>query len=210
MFRNAWVPLFEQYDVDMIFGGHDHTYQHSLVNDIDYIVAGGGGAPLYSVSPESWTVFAAKEYNYIIVEVAGEDVTITAKTPDGTILETFAISGDFGAGTGKDLPAHCSDLDYDEDGLGDGDELLGCTDPYVADTDGDGFNDGDETAAGSDPCDENSIPETDDDDDVADDDDDTADDDDDTIDDDDATDDDDANEPDAGGDDDDDDGGCCG
>jgi len=44
--RESWVPLFEQYDVDIIFNGHDHDYERSFCGGRYYIVAGGGGAPL--------------------------------------------------------------------------------------------------------------------------------------------------------------------
>jgi hypothetical protein len=43
------------------------------------------------------------------------------------------------------------DLDADDDGLGDADELARGTDPHVADTDGDGLGDGDEVGRGTDP-----------------------------------------------------------
>jgi len=43
--RETVVPLFEKYNVDIVFAGHDHDYERSLVNGIYYIVTGGGGAP---------------------------------------------------------------------------------------------------------------------------------------------------------------------
>ncbi len=45
--RDTWVPLFEQYGVDVVFNGHDHCYERSFCGGIYYIVTGGGGAPLY-------------------------------------------------------------------------------------------------------------------------------------------------------------------
>ena len=206
-FRNVFTPLFEQYDIDAHFSGHDHSYQHNAVNDIDYLVAGGGGAPLYGVSAESWTILAEKTLNYVVVEVAGTVVTFTARRPDASLIETFSIDQDYGGvGTGKSVPEPCSDLDFDEDGLSDGEEFKMCTSPYESDTDGDGFDDGTETDAGSDPCDDSSVPTTDDDDDTTDDDDDTTDDD--TTDDD--TADDDSSDDDKAGDEDDDEDSCCG
>jgi 3',5'-cyclic AMP phosphodiesterase CpdA len=41
------VPLFEEHGVDMVFSGHNHHYERSFKDGIYYIVAGGGGAPLY-------------------------------------------------------------------------------------------------------------------------------------------------------------------
>ena len=45
----ALVPMFEKYHVTAALFGHDHNYQHYLKNGVHYIVAGGGGAPLYDV-----------------------------------------------------------------------------------------------------------------------------------------------------------------
>jgi len=47
-------------------------------------------------------------------------------------------------------------VDYEPDGLANGDEYLWDTNPQVADTDGDGVSDGDEVANGSDPKDADS------------------------------------------------------
>jgi predicted phosphodiesterase len=54
--RNDLVPLFEQYGVDMVFSGHDHVYERGTVNDVKYVVTGGGGAPLYAIAGDWWTV----------------------------------------------------------------------------------------------------------------------------------------------------------
>jgi len=51
--RTTWVPLFEKHGVDVVFNGHDHTYERSLHNGIYYIVTGGGGAPLYDQERDS-------------------------------------------------------------------------------------------------------------------------------------------------------------
>jgi 3',5'-cyclic AMP phosphodiesterase CpdA len=41
------VPLYEEYDVDMVFSGHDHIYERSFKEGVHYVVSGGGGAPIY-------------------------------------------------------------------------------------------------------------------------------------------------------------------
>jgi 3',5'-cyclic AMP phosphodiesterase CpdA len=41
------VPLFEQFDIDLVLSGHNHNYERSYKNDIYYIITGGGGASLY-------------------------------------------------------------------------------------------------------------------------------------------------------------------
>jgi len=59
--------LFLQYGVTTVFSGHDHCYERSLYKDaktgaeLNYIVAGGGGAPLYGVDPD-----AAKDNPHLV------------------------------------------------------------------------------------------------------------------------------------------------
>ena len=41
--RSTWGPIFEQYGVDVVFTGHDHSYERSRYVD-DYLVGGGNGS----------------------------------------------------------------------------------------------------------------------------------------------------------------------
>jgi len=172
--RESLVPLFEQYGVDMVFSGHDHSYEHAEVNDIIYIVSGGGGAPLYGVGTDWWTVYSESALHYLVIDVDGEHVSSVAYRLDGSAMDDFDYRYDIGGDgiPGTDDPDPCYDFDYDGDGLTDGYEQYesDCLDPFDPDTDGDGYSDGDEVEAGTDPCDPNSHPEEPDDDDDTDDD----------------------------------------
>ncbi|TFG33481.1 hypothetical protein EU528_00640 [Candidatus Thorarchaeota archaeon] len=42
------VSLFEDYDVDVVFTGHIHMYNETVVNGVRYIITGGAGASLYA------------------------------------------------------------------------------------------------------------------------------------------------------------------
>ena len=49
--RRQLFELFEKHGVQVVFSGHDHLYQHSILNynddkQIHFIVGGGGGTPL--------------------------------------------------------------------------------------------------------------------------------------------------------------------
>ncbi|MDP8254170.1 MAG: metallophosphoesterase [Candidatus Alcyoniella australis] len=115
--REHLTPLFEAYDVDMVFAGHDHNYEHGLVNDVNYIVTGGGGAPLYGNGSDYWTVVSEKTLNYVKVEIDGAAVNYTAFRPDGTLIEQFSYEHDAGgAGVpGMEWPEPCDDDDDDDD-----------------------------------------------------------------------------------------------
>ena len=42
-----WKPIFEKYGVTVVFNSHYHLYERFLVDGVNYITTGGGGAPLY-------------------------------------------------------------------------------------------------------------------------------------------------------------------
>jgi len=42
------MDLFETYDVDVVFTGHIHMYNETVVNGVRYVITGGAGASLYA------------------------------------------------------------------------------------------------------------------------------------------------------------------
>jgi len=91
--QEEWRPLFERYGVDLVLNGHDHFYEHSHHNGIDYVVTGGAGAPLYSpnVTKNPWQVKAVKAHHYCRIEVSRERLVVTALQPDGTVIDRFTV-----------------------------------------------------------------------------------------------------------------------
>jgi len=95
------VPLLEKYSVDIAFNGHDHNYERTVpIKDgkkdenygTIYIVAGGGGAPLYDAGREWWTVTSESTYHYIQSVVSDGSIDFTVKgIDDGKIIDTFSI-----------------------------------------------------------------------------------------------------------------------
>jgi acid phosphatase type 7 len=90
--QRTWAPLFEAAEVTAVFNGHDHNYQHNLVNGVHYVVTGGGGASIYEVRPRDFTVHAAPVYHVTQVDVGESEAVFTVlKADDGAIIERFAI-----------------------------------------------------------------------------------------------------------------------
>jgi hypothetical protein len=89
----ALVPMFEKYHVSIAFFGHDHNYQRNLQNGINYVISGGGGAPLYDVDkPDPATSQKAISVeNFVSVSVNGKLMKVTAKGIDGKILDEFEV-----------------------------------------------------------------------------------------------------------------------
>ncbi|MCB9487265.1 MAG: metallophosphoesterase family protein [Deltaproteobacteria bacterium] len=115
-YRNSLSPLFEQYDITAHFGSHDHNYQRNVVNDVTYFVTGGGGADLYSLDDEPWSIAQAKLHHFLLVEVVGELVTVTAVGTDGAVIDTWSVTENYGTDeTGEPWPSVCDAIPGDDD-----------------------------------------------------------------------------------------------
>ncbi len=89
---NALTPLFEQYGVDIVFNGHDHDYERSVVNGVTYIVSGGGGAPLYSRQHYyPWTVYFLSALHCVEIAIEGKVLNGAGFQPDGTKFDPFTL-----------------------------------------------------------------------------------------------------------------------
>lgn len=91
--RKMFSPIFKKYKVDIVFNGHDHFYERSIdENGVQYVIAGGGGAPLYNFekdNPESKVKKMA--YHFLVVEVSGSVMKAKAIDIDGGIFDEFEI-----------------------------------------------------------------------------------------------------------------------
>ena len=83
--------LFEPYEVDFVFAGHTHFYQHNLVNGIRHLVIGGGGAPLYSPKKAKYTVKSAKTYSYAIFDVQKGKIKMTVYNIYGKVIDSLTL-----------------------------------------------------------------------------------------------------------------------
>lgn len=86
------VPLFEEYDVDLVLQGHNHYYARAENNEIPYLTLGGGGAPLHS--PKSDTehvVKALKEYHFARFDIENNNINVFVINIEGQVIDNFAI-----------------------------------------------------------------------------------------------------------------------
>ena len=91
--RNAWCSIFEQYNVDIAFAGHDHDYERTIsINDVVYIVTGGGGAPLRHVDSSWFTAYSESTYQFCLINVIDRKLELRAIKPDGTVFDSLFIS----------------------------------------------------------------------------------------------------------------------
>jgi hypothetical protein len=90
--RERLVPLFEEYDVDAVFMGHHHSYERILVNGITYIIAAGGGAPLYELKePEPGSQVAVSAHHFVTIEIKGNQLIGKAIDRRGEMIDHFEL-----------------------------------------------------------------------------------------------------------------------
>lgn len=111
--RAQLVPLFEKYKVDLVFNGHTHQYERTKIikggvedtaNGVLYVVAGGGGAPLYDCKSEieltqeeqAFKNVCIKTFNYVIGDLDCSStckITFTAYSPDANApIDSFELT----------------------------------------------------------------------------------------------------------------------
>ena len=119
--RDAWLPIVEEHDVDLVLSGHDHTYargnlvanEQNLPEGADPAVSHTGpvymvtvaGPKDYGLSPDgdnNWTqnganrrIAATNQQMYQTVDVTDDGrMHVEARTVDGALFDAFTITKD--------------------------------------------------------------------------------------------------------------------
>lgn len=89
--QEAWVPLFEQYDVPLVLAGHDHDYQRSEpINGVTYVVS-GGAATLRPTGSQDFTAVSASVRHFLDLVASPSTLTGRAIDQRGRLLDTFTL-----------------------------------------------------------------------------------------------------------------------
>jgi len=93
-----WVPILEQGGADIVFNGHDHLYQRTLlISDrgkhyIPYITTGGGGSPIhYQKTPHIFAEKTILDYHFVLVSVGKDQVCVRVIDLKNTLLDSFCL-----------------------------------------------------------------------------------------------------------------------
>ena len=101
--QNAWIPLYEKHHVDLVLQSHVHAYERSKPLDASgnpvadgqgpvYVTFGGGGADPYPVTVQPYSVVAQTSFGYLLIDVMGKTLTVTAKDETGNVIDQFSLS----------------------------------------------------------------------------------------------------------------------
>jgi 3',5'-cyclic AMP phosphodiesterase CpdA len=100
--RQYVVPILDANGVQIVLGGHEHSYQRSvpirkssfvdLGVGTSYFTSGGGGAILYDVSMVPLIAAAKSAFHYLRAEVQGTQLTMHSIRYDGVELDVSTIA----------------------------------------------------------------------------------------------------------------------
>jgi hypothetical protein len=99
--RQAFGPIFEQYNVQLVITGHEHDYERLVPwrestnvarQAVTYIVTGGGGAGLYPAGRAEWTAFSRSAHHYMRATMTASDLTIEAVGTSGSVFDRFTLN----------------------------------------------------------------------------------------------------------------------
>ena len=81
--------------VQVVFSGHDHTYQRFRPKSgIHYIVAGAGGKSLYELGSSDDLLVGLRRYSYVLCEANARELSIRTLGIDGSELDALSIKRD--------------------------------------------------------------------------------------------------------------------
>ena len=91
--QNNIQPLAVEKGVSMIFAGHNHYYARAIVDGIQHVTTGGGGAPLYTPDPNAENiVVTATVHHFCEVEILGNDLWFVARDKNAEVFDSFHLN----------------------------------------------------------------------------------------------------------------------
>jgi hypothetical protein len=103
--QNYLQPLCVEYGVPFAFAGHNHYYARAVVDGVQHVTTGGGGAPLYTPSPTYPNIVVAVEtHHFCEISIDGNELRYTVVEPDGTVIDTLIIAPTSVPGDGEAEP----------------------------------------------------------------------------------------------------------
>jgi len=89
--RNLWKPLFDEFKVDLVLTGHDHTYARTHSEGSAYIVS-VSGPKLYDLDKQEWMHRSAEKIQlYQIIRIDSDKLAYEAYTAAGRLYDKFTL-----------------------------------------------------------------------------------------------------------------------
>jgi uncharacterized protein (TIGR03437 family) len=100
--RKYIVPILERYGVQLVFNGHEHTYQRTLplltghiptpdAGGIVYLTSGGGGQTAHETAAADWIAERRAVNHFVRADISGAAAAFSAVTADGSSVDSTRL-----------------------------------------------------------------------------------------------------------------------
>lgn len=91
--RQHLMPIFEEYEVDMVLNGHTHAYEKGKLNGVTYVISGGGGGGL-DVFARDFEHISISEgvHHYSRIDIDGLELVFEAIDLNGNQVDRFVLN----------------------------------------------------------------------------------------------------------------------
>ncbi|MGC6510948.1 MAG: metallophosphoesterase [Myxococcota bacterium] len=91
--RQWWVPVFEDYGVDLVISGHFHSYQRGEQNGVTYVIVAGGGSALLIDTFDNWDFMTVQQtWMYSIMDVVDGQMTWETYNLQDELIDAFQLT----------------------------------------------------------------------------------------------------------------------
>ncbi len=101
--RESWVPLFERYGVDLVFNGHNHTYERTCPikagacttradGGVVYVVTAGAGPALHDSTGAWFSVLHLSLHHFVTVHIDGNRLELSAWNWQGQLFDRYVMT----------------------------------------------------------------------------------------------------------------------
>jgi hypothetical protein len=90
--RDAFVPFFERYGVQLVLSGHDHDYQRSVpIHGVTYVVT-GGAAGTRRTGEDNFTAASFSWHHFVELAVLPDRLVVRAVNQDRRVADEAVIA----------------------------------------------------------------------------------------------------------------------
>ncbi len=88
-FAKMLRPLIDKYHIEMVFSGHRAAYERTTISNVQYIVTGGGGAPLETFDKIQGKTQTESSHHFVTVVVSNKQYRANVENIDGKVIDSF-------------------------------------------------------------------------------------------------------------------------
>ncbi|MCG3259496.1 MAG: fibronectin type III domain-containing protein [Candidatus Heimdallarchaeota archaeon] len=93
--NETFVPIFEQYSVDLVMTGHEHAYERLQKNNVTYVISGGGGSRLVDINTAisiNESIIIESSYNFLYLDIYENKLSVGGYRPDYSLIDQHVVN----------------------------------------------------------------------------------------------------------------------